>query len=1106
MMSSKYSSQMPSTLGRGVPKTPFQLQFPLKVLNKGGTLPAYIFGSPLQLNSQATNLGKGPGTYSMSNSTFGRVHPLGIKSADVSAPGQSQGEEEAKVYIPDQPQREMNQRTWGQWFFTGYNPFNWKNMTNTTSFITARMPHSYRNIFSAYKTINDELLKLKATSQSANISEQDKKAIEDRIARLEEARNNILDMKKGMEEYAYLSALQQKMYNKAHTGMEPGYRSYLWAAEGRKREIENIFRTKYNLDLSRDVLSVNTDIHNYTPQLAEKMTRDIVMGAINPAAVGKQPPAGTLEAELSNRAAARAVTLAQDPNAPEFGFRPDQVILEKGQQGVSITDNDYTQRYIRGLVEGHILPQEMRQKYYEIAQQPQDLRFTGEGKSFTDYATFTNLAARDVPRSPQEIMNGLSQFLDLSNKANIAAYDSVLGESGAVPQEQLQGFLDAVEPHTTNLQNALATGLTTLAALETGYYRQGGKPLDEETRKARIQDIQTQLSQVLKSVGVDIPPEQISASRLTDADFVTKLLQANVSVMQQQAANLPGGVALAERIKQQGNSAIQGLLKDRVYTTASGTRALRIPEGNVADINDLATAGDAYAQQLKSNPILKPFAPGTAPDAEPAKQDIDVTPDPNELPVDQNWWRKHMGFYSDAQYDVLRQVYKDPVLRAKYNLAGRLGHLSQLEQDLEQAVQNVVASGGYGSKQYMRLKNRLEATRGMLADSISRAQKDAFRMQKVREQLQRENPDKPVDEAEVQQRFVQLDMAEDWQRAQEQAERNRRLLANAPPPSGTVIDARGDMPYDGIREPKYYYDPNRGRVMYAYDPARGRPNSQITPLDGQTVRPQMSRVQQAEKLIGDIERDWKLHPEILKSKAQNWERFKATYSGPITPEHEQLLSPDAYRQKIKQRYVDKITAAGFDPETASTWAEEVMQGKLVPETVSLHMPKEPEPVPQSPPVHPNWTDEAVAARWKQRWMERFYKENMGQDPELFSQHLDEVIAGRMTPRTVLPPAQQANETWRNTRSPQADVGLNKNIAYKPREVPAPTDVQKPQFGSRQLGMSSLLPPRNIQTPTPGALGQPASSSNAMPFDPSVGRYHGEPQKTGPIFKNVAGKQ
>lgn len=907
----KLAAQMPQTMAPGIWKTVFPLKFPLKVLNIGGRLPAAVFGSPLQLNRNATNLGRGPGSYSMSEKTFGRIHPLGLKQArnDLLRNGGwfyklAQGEPIATPF-PNLWERIYSgvlSPTWN--FLVGdvFRPdlYYWQHHSApyADDYAIFLPPDRYQEVpyaqvYSVERTIRNHIARLEQQLPQHRDNPADAQRIQATIARLKQSLNALHHIRRSLESLVLIDSEISKIVRSDNPYQ---YAGHYWALEGRKREILNNLQAAYNLspDQVRFLALAKPPDAQSRPDVIQRDLTLLFQALFDPANVGKQiDPKSSLGTLITD---AQKIHSGVIRSENKFGYRPENTINNPERR------SQRNKEEIEQIVYGNF------DKYFNMGKNPTTVRFTGRSQPldlYTQSAVFqrpidANQAARFVAFADSVLESSINGTLDrITQHLNNSNVDP------NVAQQRLERFRNDLN----NTRTYLNTAFRKLAALESGVYAENGRMLTGQERDAALDAVKNDISKALNYLGVNVTPDRISTQMLLDPQFVNQLAVVPVN-QAKQIATVPevNDLNLLTFLqREQSNIARDSTKNLQVVTTPSGAQQYVLSDNIKGDAQQLANVATEYEQSRKLLPGAFPQAAAQA-----EKETIEVSPPETELPVDINWWRKHMGFYQDAQYDIFKQVYKDPILRAKYKFDARLAHLGQLEQELQSALQNVVATGGYGSREYMLIKNRLEATRNQLQNEIMRARRDYIKLQNIRDQLAQSG--QPVDEREVQDRFVKLDMLEDWENTLRNGERARKMLAAA----GKPID--------------------------------------------------------------------------------------------------------------------------------------------------------------------NWTPEALAQRWKQRWMERYATENMGYDDATFQSFLDQVTSGAVTRESILQPSAPAQPQPQATQTPQQVAAQPQQQATQPQQQPQPQAPAAQPVNPPAAEAPSPRQPAPAEQPAqpPAPQAQPPAQSTAAP--------------------------
>ena len=780
-MNDKRASHMPSTLSPGAFKTTFPLKFPLKVNNKGGTLPAYAFGSPLQLNSQATNLGKGPGTYSMSQNTFGRVHPLGIKAAfnagafsgipnapnsqSARAPAANAGTalpvRDVSISVQDKQPHSL--------YHLGSDVFrfdNWASNTNNRSFVTSterlmrspdRLQNMYMALYQVRRQINNRLTNIE--TQIKNLEEQHAKAVVP--ANRQKIESQIAELKQQQARLAQAKATGNDLVRLLTRSAVANYLAFPVSApsaeapyHGMSLEALAEIKRKTGIDITAlNSTDVNEMIGRFAAGLIapetysahSRSSNDPLVQGVTADSLKRYRAVASDPNKLNNDLNVALANTAFDPNmANSIAQEQTNLAIQEWDRYANIAW-DATNYYSQAV--------------YDPNTRTNPANTTG-GVAPGDAGSGENVNQQKLEQTGLAYLN---QAVNSTKDLYSQAVNETLGQSTALTDEEKKQAIQ----QGTSLPDEILKDINTLYFLKSRpTVGIDGKVLNQEERAVLEQEITQRLQQRLQSIGVNVPPGQVLTEVMNNPDIARQIASSGVQYAKsslEARGDFDTGRLLEDK-RQAGDQAFSQMLEstDAGQPPKWAENQYSLPEGWERQAYENLQASHATIQDKN-------------------KQEIEVAPDPNELPVDKAWWQKNMGYYSDAQYGVFREVYKNPALRGKYNFEGRLAHLSQLEQDLQQATQNVLATGGYGSRQFQRLKDRYEATRRMLQQDILRAQKDLITYQQAEQKVkaQQQDPNAPIDQQAVQQQFLRDSMAADWQNTLRNAERARQLLGNA---------------------------------------------------------------------------------------------------------------------------------------------------------------------------------------------------------------------------------------------------------------------------------------------------------------------------------------
>jgi len=753
-MQSKNAANMPQTMGSGIVKTPYPIKFPLKTRNRGGLLPAYIGGHPLQLNNQATNIGKGPGTYTtVEGKNFGQVTAPTTKMAievwqpveggpmatystpytGVSVPSNWQFGDIARGFVSQ---------------FTGEGKGEIANRLESLVAPEKQIARRLEALYHVRRSINDRFNQINQAIQDTNRklqSETDpdkRRLLQVDLARLQQTAATVQEAQKRAQ------GLLNKLDNLEAGGRLGAYWKSDYEAKG-----------GYLLTLGEEIKKLyGVNVFDLYTALQDpdgvKRGIDILLAGIFMGDSSKTTLTGMAK-EISDESkrrydhVIRLNRLANDYNTK---------LTREQREQIRQTLN----HYVRQVVGSSHLGDPTRLK----AMHEWQARYIGTYKDALvgKYYSGGNIdtvapEVKPIVTTPPAVapnkeagVTSASRFSYIVDDYLNNYWNSITNKLGEAGDSASIAAVEDAKKNFNSIAEQLKRDYLILAHNEGRTDAEG---------VAIITNTKERIANTLKQLGqTDISKDDISTANLSDPNAIKNLLSRFGEYNYQQLLQRNAALA-AEQARAIAPTLADAAIKNQQLTDAQGKVV------GWRNIKPLALPQDALTQIQKDRE-------GTA---KPEALAIEVgTQGP---PVDINWWRKHMGFYRDEQFRTFQDVYKDPVLKGMYKFDQRIAHLTQLEQDLNAAIANVQATGGYGGALYKQLTDRLQTVRNQLADEINRAQKDKFKLDTIRQTLAAQAPGGKPDESLVQQLFIKYKMAEDWQNMQANAERARKLLQSA---------------------------------------------------------------------------------------------------------------------------------------------------------------------------------------------------------------------------------------------------------------------------------------------------------------------------------------
>ena len=778
-MQSKNAANMPQTMGSGIVKTPYPIKFPLKTRNKGGLLPAYIGGHPLQLNNQATNIGKGPGTYTtVEGKNFGQVTapikqatmPFRTYNPDAPPKASEPSPPTRRIRIPEttgmiqvpvsgvalDPKWLLWDRLRGWWSGGGVmEPAIRLEEDASGSAIVNRLEAMYH----VRRAINDRLAKVSQDIQriqkelEAETNPNKKVILQNDLTALQQTSASLqAAQKRGREllfELDRLEAAARLEGGKAWESDRQAKRGYL---------LEIGERIKRNFGIN--VFDLYTALKG-GPEGVQTAINTLTAGIFEP---GSNVPSAPLTRELASTASKQydhVVRLRNLVRNPPADITNDQLAtIQKNLNNyaknvVSVSHFGDISR-LTALQQAEARAIASYKGYYfdkffsggridETKTEAKPIVPTGAG------AQAEAQAGGAVTMPPELGVTSASRFASILNDFVDTQWRSVSEKLDPGHTLRYNDTLTQLKKQTMEMANKLKEDYLLLA-----YYEKSTDP----NAPAIVTAVKEDIVNTLKQLGqTQVSKENISAENLSNPENIKNLLSYVNNYSQQLALqNLPEA---SQHLFAEGSRLADTVIKKYQVTDNQG----RVLAWTAANPIPLSPEAKQRAAKFVETP-----KPPEAPAIEVGTQGP---------PVDINWWRKHMGFYRDEQFRTFQDVYKDPVLKGMYKFDQRIAHLTQLEQDLNAAIANVQATGGYGGALYKRLTDRLQTVRNQLANEINRAQKDKFKLDTIRQTLAAQAPGGKPDESLVQQLFIKYKMAEDWQNMQANAERARELLQSA---------------------------------------------------------------------------------------------------------------------------------------------------------------------------------------------------------------------------------------------------------------------------------------------------------------------------------------